>query len=79
MWEPRSFQTLPLFCLRPIAQQLPAQLPNLFHGPRLRFIGRATFGAGVIHQVGDLLQPRISVRPRSKSGVKRRSVLNFGW
>jgi hypothetical protein len=79
MLAPRSFQTLPLFFLRPIAEELPAQMPNLFASPGFRGIGRATVGDGLLHPVGDLLPPRISVRTRSKSGIQSRGMGDSGW
>lgn len=62
MLEPRRFQAVSLFFLRPITEEIPAQMPNLLHGPGFSLIGRATFGDGSIHHVGDLLQSRVSGR-----------------
>ena len=55
MLKPRRAQAVPLFFLRPITEQVPAPMPDLSHGPGFGFVGRATFGDGLIHPVGDLL------------------------
>jgi len=75
MLQPRRGQTVLLFLLGPITQQIPAQMPNLFYGLSFGLIGRATLGDGLIHHIGDLPQPRIGVRTLGKARIKTR----FGW
>ena len=52
-------------------------MPNLFHGPSLGLIGRATLDNGLIHHVGDLSQSCVSVRTLGKSRIKTRFILQW--
>ena len=74
MLQPRRWQAMLLFFLGPITQEIPAPMPDLFHRLSFGCIGRATLADGLIHHIGDLAQPRISVRTLGKSRIKTRLV-----
>ena len=75
MLPPRRRQAVPLFFLRPITQEIAAQMPNLFHRLNFGFIGGATFVDGLIHHIGDLSESRVSMRTLGKSRIETLLVL----
>ena len=62
MLAARPRQTAVLLFLRPIPQQFPPQLPDLFEGALLRLIGRTACRHRLIHYVRNRMKPRQNVR-----------------
>jgi hypothetical protein len=66
----RLFQGLVLFGLRPIREYLSSEFSNLLYRHRFGFIGSGALGYGLIHLIGNLLQPPIRVWPIGKALVQ---------
>lgn len=62
MLAARPRQAAVLLFLRPISQQFPPQLPDLFDGPLLSLISRAACRHRLIHPVRNGIKPRQNVR-----------------
>ena len=56
---------------RPVGEQIGAQRAQLRDGDLLGLVGRGAAGDRLIHQIGDGVQPRGSVRTRGKARVQR--------
>jgi hypothetical protein len=52
-------------------------MAKLFHRLSFGLVGRATFGLGLIHHIGNLSQPRVGVRSLGKSRIETGFIL-FG-
>ena len=66
----RLFQRLLLFGLRPIREHFTSKFSNLFNRHSFCFIGSRTIGNGLIHLIGYLLQPTVSVRSIGETFVQ---------